>query len=152
IKGVGSEQAVATTTHKYTSGGTFEVTLRIRLKIPTYGNPLAVTHKVEVEGGGPAQFALKVTKNVSGQGTVTSSPAGSRLGRTECQANLNEGSLVKLAGAQAAGSKAVVWQSCPGTVNGSNECEVTMSSAKEAIATFDLQQHLLKVAKKGTGS
>jgi hypothetical protein len=98
------------------------------------------------------QFQLRVTKNGSGSGTVTSNPAGINCGTTECQASFNEGALVKLSGTPTAGSKAVVWQSCPGTVNASNQCEVTISEAKEAIATFDLEQHVLTVTKNGSGT
>jgi ABC-type phosphate transport system substrate-binding protein len=95
-------------------------------------------------------FALKVKKQGTGSGTVTSSPAGINCGGT-CEALYLEGTVVSLSGTPDAGSIAVVWTTCPGTVNGSNECVVTMSAAKEAVATFTLEQHLLKVTKAGTG-
>jgi hypothetical protein len=150
VTGSGGGEAPATTTHTYNTSGTFEATLQIHLKQPNYGNPALVSHKVEVEGGAP-EFQLKVTKNGTGTGTVTSSPAGIGCG-SECQASFAEGTLVKLTGTPDPGSKPVVWQSCPGTVNGSNQCEVTISAAKEAKATFDLETHLLTVIEDGTGT
>jgi LmbE family N-acetylglucosaminyl deacetylase len=97
------------------------------------------------------QRQLTVAKNGSGAGTVTSSPAGISCG-SECVAGFNHGTLVTLAGTPGANSKAVVWQTCPGTVNASNQCEVTMSAAKEAVATFNLEQRQLTVERKGNGS
>ncbi len=103
-----------------------------------------------------AEFALEkhqlsVSKSGSGSGSVTSSPAGIECGVT-CAANFNHGTLVKLTGAPGPNSKAVIWESCPGTVNASNQCEVTMSAAKEAVATFGLEQRQLTVERKGNGS
>jgi hypothetical protein len=94
---------------------------------------------------------LTVVKNGSGAGTITSSPAGITCG-SECDASFDHGALVTLTGTPSANSQAVVWESCPGTVNASNQCEVTMSTAKEAKATFDLEQRQLTVEKKGSGS
>ncbi len=151
IKGEGGGEAPLTASHKYTVAGTFEASLQIRLKNPNYGNPATVSHKVEVEGAVAKEFVLKVSKNGSGSGTVTSSPAGISCGG-DCEESYLEGTLVKLTGTPDAGSKAVEWKTCPGTVNGSNQCEVTMDAAKEAKAAFDLQKRLLKVTKSGTGS
>lgn len=94
---------------------------------------------------------LTLIKNGSGTGTVTSSPAGIECG-SECQASFDHGALVTLTGTPGPNTKAVVWQTCPGTVNASNQCETTMSAAKEAVATFSLEQHQLTVERKGTGS
>ena len=91
-----------------------------------------------VQPPAPTEFELKVSKNGTGSGTVTSSPAGIDCGPT-CAADFVDGTPVKLTGAPSPGSKAVVWQTCPGSVNGSNECVVTVDSDKEAIATFDLE-------------
>ena len=81
------------------------------------------------------RHALSVTKSGSGTGTVTSSPAGISCGAA-CSASFDHGTLVKLSGAPGANSKAVVWEACPGTVNASNQCEVTMSQARAATARF----------------
>jgi hypothetical protein len=98
-------------------------------------------------------FTLKVKKQGTGSGTVTSNPAGINCGSgAGCEASFLEGTVVTLSGSPAAGSKAVAWTTCPGTVNGSNQCVVTMSAAKEAVATFTLETHLLKVTKAGSGS
>ena len=93
---------------------------------------------------------LTVTKSGSGTGTVTSAPAGISCGST-CAAGFDHGTVVKLAGAPGGGTRAAVWSGC-GHVNGSNECEVTMSAAKEVTATFDLETHQLAVSKSGAGS
>ncbi len=153
IKGEGGGEAPLTASHKYTVAGTFEASLQIRLKNPHYGNPATVSHKVEVEGAVAKEFVLKVSKNGSGSGTVTSSPAGISCGG-DCEESYLEGTLVKLTGTPDAGSKAVEWESCPGTVNGENKCEVTMDAAKEAKATFDLEPafYTLTVSKNGSGS
>src|SRR5262249_5771305 len=134
----------------YNSSGNFEATLQIHLKKPDYGNPAPASHKVEVESAAP-EFQLKVSKEGSGTGTVTSSPAGIDCGG-ECQANFTEGTEVKLTGTPDAGAKPVVWTTCPGVVNGSNQCVVTMGAAKEAKAKFDLETHVLTVLPDGTGS
>ena len=149
VTGAAGGEAPATVTHKYTSSGNFTVELQIRLKAPTYGNPLVVEHKVTVEAG-PAEPLLTVTGHGSGSGTVTSAPAGINCGPT-CAAEYPLNTLVTLTGTPAAGSKATTWSGCD-KVNGSNQCEVTMSAAESVIATFDLEQHLLKVTKEGTGS
>jgi hypothetical protein len=71
---------------------------------------------------------------------------------TTCESGFAHGTLVRLTGTPDAGSEPVEWESCPGTVNGSNECEVTMDAAKAVAATFSLgEQHLL-VTKMGSGT
>ncbi len=94
---------------------------------------------------------LTVTKIGSGTGTVTSSLAGIDCG-AGCTAEYLEGTVVSLTGAAGAGSKDVLWETCPGTVNASNQCEVTMSQARNVTARFDLEQHALVVTTGGTGS
>ena len=99
----------------------------------------------------PPKFPLNVTKNGSGNGTVTSSPAGINCG-VDCSEEFKENSVVTLTGTPATGSEPVVWESCPGTVNGENECEVTMDAAKEAVASFDLQSIAFTVSQEGEGT
>jgi LmbE family N-acetylglucosaminyl deacetylase len=96
------------------------------------------------------RHALSVSKSGTGSGTVTSSPAGIECGVT-CAANFDHGTLVKLTGTPAAGSKAVAWGGCD-KVNGADECEVTMGAAKSVTATFDLESHQLAVIAGGSGS
>ena len=97
------------------------------------------------------QHTLTVTRSGSGSGTVTSAPSGIECGAV-CSANFDHGALVKLTGVPGPNSKAVVWESCPGTVNASNQCEVTMSAAKAVTATFDLQSRQLSITRSGSGS
>jgi hypothetical protein len=78
--------------------------------------------------------ALKVNKAGSGAGTVTSLPTGINCGST-CEASFAVGTLVKLTGAPASGSKAATWTGCDAVASG--VCEVTVSAAKEVTATFE---------------
>lgn len=104
-----------------------------------------------------AEFALQrhqlsVSKNGAGSGSVISSPAGINCGAT-CAANFDHGTLVKLRADPDPESNPAVWESCPGNVNASNECEVTMSAAEEVVAFFSpLEHNPLTVAKSGSGS
>jgi hypothetical protein len=92
---------------------------------------------------------LKVTKNGTGIGTVTSLPVGINCG-SECEKEFPESEVVVLTGAPGANTKPVVWTGCDELV-GANECKVTMSAEKDVTATFNLEQHLLTVTKSGTG-
>ena len=97
-----------------------------------------------------ASVALHVTRTGNGSGTVASSPAVINCGPT-CDASFPGGTLVRLTGTPDTGSKAVVWSGCD-AVNGSNECEVTVSSAKNVSAGFVLQQFTFTVVRAGGGS
>ena len=97
-----------------------------------------------------AQRTLTVTKNGSGTGTVTSSPAAIDCGAT-CSAQFTHGTSVTLTGSAGANSQAVVWSGCD-SVNGSNQCVVAMTAAKSVTATFNLVRHTLSVAKAGSGT
>jgi hypothetical protein len=114
---------------------------------------------VEMEEPGPVvatatfnleKVALTVSKEGSGSGTLESTPAGINCGGS-CSAEFDFGTKVKLKGTPGANTQPVVWQSCPGTVNGSNECEVTVDAAKEAKAKFDLEMRTLTIDKVGEG-
>jgi len=96
------------------------------------------------------QRQLAVSKNGTGTGTVTSSPAGIDCGAT-CSAGFADGTAVTLAGTAGAGSQAVQWSGC-GSVTAENKCLVTMSAAKAVTATFKLNQRQLTVSKKGLGT
>jgi len=107
----------------------------------------------QVEVYGPPQYdqgpKLKITKDGTGTGTVTSAPAGIDCGST-CSATFAENEVVKLTGAPGANTQPVAWSGCD-TVTGSNECEVTMNAAREVTATFTLVKHSLTVTKSGPG-
>jgi Divergent InlB B-repeat domain len=78
-------------------------------------------------------YALTVTKAGSGAGTVTSAPAGIDCGST-CAASFEEGAQVTLTAAAGEHSTFTGWSgACTGTAS---TCKVTMSAAKEAVATF----------------
>jgi Divergent InlB B-repeat domain len=92
---------------------------------------------------------LSVTRNGTGTGTVTSSPAGIECGAT-CQAKFPPGT-VTLTGTPDASSKAVVWLGCA-SVDAENRCLVTMSAAKSVTATFELLKRQLSVSKTGSAT
>jgi len=103
----------------------------------------------------PTQFMLTVslvkTTNSSGtgNGTVTSSPAGINCGGT-CSALFTSGTVVTLTAAPAAGSTFAGWS---GTACGSGA--VTMDAARTCTAIFNpqvVQSHILSIAKAGNGS
>jgi Divergent InlB B-repeat domain len=91
---------------------------------------------------------LTVTKSGSGQGTVTSMPAGIDCG-TDCNEPYNEGTSVTLTADPAASSSFKEWS---GACTGSTPtCAVTLNVSKEAIATFTLKQYNLHVSTIGDG-
>ena len=103
----------------------------------------------------PQQFTLTVaivktvTNSGTGNGTVTSSPAGINCGSV-CSASFNSGTLVTLTATPAAGSTFAGWS---GT--GCSTGVVTMNIARSCTATFNpqpVQPLILSVIKSGTGS
>jgi hypothetical protein len=76
---------------------------------------------------------LSVAKAGSGQGTVTSTPAGINCGAL-CSATFNNGVLVTLTATPASGSSFSGWSGagCSGTAT----CAVAMSAAQSVTATF----------------
>ena len=97
----------------------------------------------------PSTFALTVSRNGTGSGTVTSNPAGINCGST-CVANFNSGASVTLTAAPTAGSVFAGWSG--GGCSGTGTCQVTMSSAQSVTATFNIQQFALTITKTGGGS
>jgi RHS repeat-associated protein len=92
----------------------------------------------------PEQFVLTVTK--TGNGTVTSSPAGIDCG-SDCTENYNVETEVTLTATPDAGSSFSGW-------SGDEDCsdgEVTMDANKNCTATF-AQQFTLTVTKTGNGT
>jgi PKD repeat protein len=77
-------------------------------------------------------FTLTVTRQGSGSGQITSTPAGIDCG-TSCQAGFNTGTTVTLTATPAAGSVFAGWS---GDCSSTGTCQVTMSEARAATATF----------------
>jgi hypothetical protein len=102
-----------------------------------------------------ANRTLTVSKNGTGSGGVTSSPAGIDCGAT-CSAQYLDGTSVTLTATAAAGSTFTGWsgEGCSGT----GTCVVSMSQARNVTATFDTipppppVNHTLTVTKGGSGS
>ena len=89
---------------------------------------------------------LHVAKDGTGDGTVTSIPAGVDCG-ADCQESYGAGTLVTLTATPAAGSLFVGWSGagCSGT----GECVVTMDTTRFVTATFDLITYELAVLLSG---
>jgi endoglucanase len=100
---------------------------------------------------GPAgSFSLGVTKNGTGTGTVTSSPAGINCGTT-CSASFTSGASVTLTPAAASGSTFAGWT---GACTGTGACTVSMTAARAVTATFNSSAttFALTVTKAGSGA
>jgi len=98
----------------------------------------------------PELLQLGVSRNGTGSGTVTSSPAEISCGAT-CTALFAKDSPVTLAAAPAGGSSFAGWSGagCSGTGN----CQVTMDAAKSVTATFNISaSYTLTIATAGAGS
>lgn len=95
------------------------------------------------------EFPLVVTKTGSGEGTVTSSPAGINCG-SECEAEFEEGTEVTLTATPESGSEFTGWSGagCSGT----GTCKVTIEEEEEVTATFEpTPEFSLEVELEGTG-
>ncbi len=92
---------------------------------------------------------LKVTKGGLGAGTVSSKPAGISCGGS-CTFVFGEGQQILLSGVSGPGAEAVKWAGCD-EVSAKGECIVTMSSAREVGALFDVEGPTLTLAKQGNG-
>ncbi len=80
----------------------------------------------------PTKYALTVTKNGTGSGTVECNTGS---GPGACAAEYNEGTKVKLTETAAGGSTFAGWsEACTGT----GSCEVTITAATKVTATFNL--------------
>ena len=91
---------------------------------------------------------LTVTTSGTGSGRVTSSPSGIDCG-SDCAAAFEEGAMVTLTAAPAAGSVFTGWGG--GGCSGTGQCEVTLDMAKTITATFEAV-YPLTVAKSGAGA
>jgi len=96
------------------------------------------------------QVELKVAKAGTSTGTVKSTPAGIECG-AKCGAKFGEGSTVTLTATPGANTEPATWAGCS-SVDTEDRCLVTMSAAKEVIATFNHPQFPLTVSKVGPGN
>jgi hypothetical protein len=102
-------------------------------------------------------YALTLTGSGTGNGTVTSSPAGiscnlsSGTATGACTANFAAGTQVSLTPSAGNGSAFGGWT---GACSGSGTCQVAMDGAKSATAAFNavVVTHAVTVAGAGTGS
>jgi uncharacterized repeat protein (TIGR02543 family) len=94
----------------------------------------------------PITYTLTVNK--SGQGTVTSSPAGINCG-ADCGEAYNSGTVVTLTAAPATGYKFDGWS---GACAGTGTCTLTMDANKTATAAFSIIVNTLRVLKTGQGT
>src|SRR4051794_20068534 len=101
------------------------------------------------------QFPLSVNKVGPGNGTVTSTPLTGIDCGPICSAGFDQGSTVTLSSKSGVNTEAVQWSGCD-TINGANECEVTMSGARSVTATYKAKAgipvYAVSVIKGGTGS
>jgi len=95
-----------------------------------------------------ATTTATLTVAKSGNGTVTSSPAGIDCG-ADCAESYASNGLVTLTATAAAGSTFTGWS---GACTGTAACTVTMNGAKSVTATFALQTFALTTNTSGTGS
>lgn len=90
---------------------------------------------------------LTVNKDGSGDGSITSSPAGIDCGE-DCSADLPQGSVVTLTAEADEGSSFTGWS---GACSGMGDCQVIVDADKTITATFETNQQLT-VTKDGTGT
>ncbi|MBL9014318.1 MAG: InlB B-repeat-containing protein, partial [Myxococcales bacterium] len=95
---------------------------------------------------GLQQFTL--TASVTGNGTITSSPAGITCG-ADCSEGFGFGTVVTLTAAAGTGSSFAGWG---GACTGTGACTVTIDAAKSVTAAFTLMQFPLTVALTGAGT
>jgi hypothetical protein len=103
----------------------------------TAANPTSSTSRsftVSTAGAPPTMHLLSVSKTGSGNGTVTSNPAGISCG-ADCSQSYTAGTVVTLAATPAAGSSFTGWS---GACSGTSSCSVTMSESRSVTAAFDL--------------
>jgi hypothetical protein len=86
-------------------------------------------------GCGTTNYALAVTKNGTGLGTVTSNPTGISCG-TDCTENYTSGTSVTLAAYPGLSSSFAGWSG--GGCSGTGTCAVSMTAAKTITATFNV--------------
>ncbi len=97
--------------------------------------------------GAAQNFALGVTKNGAGSGTVSSAPAGINCGAA-CSANFTSGTNVALTAVPASGSSFAGWG---GACSGAGACNVTMNAAQSVTASFNTVPQVGSLSLEVTG-
>ena len=114
----------------------------------TMSNNLTVTGTF-----GPQRFRLTTIKAGTGNGTITSAPAGINCG-TDCTEDYNAGTMAVLTAVGNATSSFAGWSG--GGCTGLGQCTVTMDAVKSVTATFDANSYPVTVtfnpASTGVGS
>src|SRR5207253_2369458 len=96
----------------------------------------------------PQSNRLTVSLAGSGNGIVTSSPAGVNCG-DNCVASFGSGATVQLTAGPSQSSTFAGWS---GACSGTGSCQVTMNSAQSVTATFNIIAFTLSVNSSGSGS
>ncbi|HYH28002.1 MAG TPA: hypothetical protein VEA19_04390, partial [Actinomycetota bacterium] len=91
-------------------------------------------------------YSLSVSKDGTGDGTVTSSPSGINCGGT-CSASYDHGTEVTLT---PTGDGTSIFTGWSGACTGSSSCVVTMSEARSVTATFARVTLSLTKSSRGT--
>lgn len=92
-------------------------------------------------------YTLSVGVNGSGNGSVSSAPAGISCPGT-CSANYTHGTQVTLTPAPAADSNFTGWS---GACSGTGSCVVNMDQSRNVTATFAIKTFTLTMTKSGNG-
>ena len=95
------------------------------------------------------QYTLTVSRAGTGDGTVTSNPAGISCGST-CAHVYAYPTSVTLTASASTGSTFAGWSG--GGCSGAGTCTVSMAAESAVTATFVLDQHTLTVSAAGTGT
>lgn len=126
-----------------TGSGTITVNSTVAIQSLTMSaNPLAIaagTMTVTPELP-PARFTLAVTRAGTGNGTVTSTPAGVSCG-TDCSARFDQGSTITLTASADSSSVFTGWNG--GGCSGTGSCTVTVNADTAIMAMFTIQNNLV---------
>ncbi|MDD2608681.1 MAG: pre-peptidase C-terminal domain-containing protein [Giesbergeria sp.] len=101
--------------------------------------------------GAAQDYMLTVSRQGTGSGTVTSTPAGIQCG-SSCSTNYSAGTQVTLTAQPASGSTFTGWG---GACSGTSSCTVSMNSARSVTANFTAavaSTRLVMLSKSGTGT
>jgi hypothetical protein len=93
-------------------------------------------------------YALTISKDGTGNGMVTSSPAGIICG-ADCSESYIYNTSVTLTATPDTGSTFTGWS---GACTGTGSCVITMAAVKSVTATFTINTYALTVSKTGAGS
>ncbi len=94
------------------------------------------------------KYVVTVSKDGTGAGTVTSSPAGINCGAV-CSFGYNTGTSVTLTATPTTGSTFTGWA---GACSGNDVCTVTVDQAKSATATFTINTYAINASAGANGS